>query len=247
MIRFSGPKLGVVPSAQFSPTNFQQVKSALAPLPSAPPIFSATPPSPPKFAANFSSQTLCSFPSHSAWPSPNSLKSTAHSTIAALTSAPSSHYRISAKNGKHNLHHSTPSTIALTMPRPPKNKAIPEPAVLPVVAPPNVLPAAIPPQALTFKAPPVIDVDQFVRVRDSVRPFAFSLFSPHTSLRNMESHRHQSPATASTVPRCPVAGGKAITKQRAQRVLTCPLPLPLHPSLPAPSQMYHFRAQIKMI
>ncbi|KAH6619753.1 hypothetical protein B0J18DRAFT_253015 [Chaetomium sp. MPI-SDFR-AT-0129] len=54
------------------------------------------------------------------------------------------------------------------MPRPPKNKAIPEPAVLPVVAPPNVLPAAIPPQALTFKAPPVIDVDQFVRVRDSV-------------------------------------------------------------------------------
>jgi len=52
------------------------------------------------------------------------------------------------------------------MPRPPKNKPVPEP-VLPVVAAPSV-PAAVAPQALTLKAPPVIDVDQFIRVRDSV-------------------------------------------------------------------------------
>jgi len=56
------------------------------------------------------------------------------------------------------------------MPRPPKNKAIPEP-VVPVVAAPSV-PAAVPPPTLNFKAPPVIDVDQFIRVRDSVSAFA---------------------------------------------------------------------------
>ncbi|KAL2199867.1 hypothetical protein P885DRAFT_58061 [Corynascus similis CBS 632.67] len=53
------------------------------------------------------------------------------------------------------------------MPRPPKNKAVHEP-VAPAVAAPSVVPAAVPPQALAFKAPPVIDVDQFIRVRDSV-------------------------------------------------------------------------------
>ncbi|KAL2134946.1 hypothetical protein VTI74DRAFT_10267 [Chaetomium olivicolor] len=52
------------------------------------------------------------------------------------------------------------------MPRPPKNKTVPEP-VVPVAAAPAI-PAAVPPQALAFKAPPVIDVDQFIRVRDSV-------------------------------------------------------------------------------
>jgi hypothetical protein len=52
------------------------------------------------------------------------------------------------------------------MPRPPKNKPIPEP-VVPVVAAPSI-PAAVAPAALNFKAPPVIDVDQFIRVRDSV-------------------------------------------------------------------------------
>ena len=52
------------------------------------------------------------------------------------------------------------------MPRPPKNKQVPEP-VVPVVAAPSV-PAAVAPAALNFKAPPVIDVDQFIRVRDSV-------------------------------------------------------------------------------
>jgi hypothetical protein len=44
--------------------NLQQavsLKSALAPLLSDPRIFSATPPRPPKFGGNFSSQTLCSF------------------------------------------------------------------------------------------------------------------------------------------------------------------------------------------
>ncbi|SPQ18799.1 2f34fae9-bc73-41d4-829a-d18495d2aeaa [Thermothielavioides terrestris] len=44
------------------------------------------------------------------------------------------------------------------MPRPPKNKAAPEPGV-PMVAQPS---------APAFKAHPVIDVDQFIRVRDSV-------------------------------------------------------------------------------
>lgn len=52
------------------------------------------------------------------------------------------------------------------MPRPPKNKAVPEP-VVPLAVPPSI-PIAAPPAALTFKAPPVIDVDQFIRVRDSV-------------------------------------------------------------------------------
>lgn len=52
------------------------------------------------------------------------------------------------------------------MPRPPKNKPVPEP-VVPVVAAPSI-PAAVAPAALNFKAPPVIDVDQFIRVRDSV-------------------------------------------------------------------------------
>ncbi|KAL2178776.1 uncharacterized protein P884DRAFT_298723 [Thermothelomyces heterothallicus CBS 202.75] len=52
------------------------------------------------------------------------------------------------------------------MPRPPKNKA-PEPVAAPVVAAPTV-PATVAPQNLAFKAPPVIDVDQFIRVRDSV-------------------------------------------------------------------------------
>lgn len=52
------------------------------------------------------------------------------------------------------------------MPRPPKNKPAPE-TVVPVAAAPS-LPAAVPPPALNFKAPPVIDVDQFIRVRDSV-------------------------------------------------------------------------------
>ncbi|KAK4044471.1 hypothetical protein C8A01DRAFT_12090 [Parachaetomium inaequale] len=47
------------------------------------------------------------------------------------------------------------------MPRPPKNKPVPEP-VVPVVAAPSV-PAAVAPAALNFKAPPVIDVDQFIR------------------------------------------------------------------------------------
>ncbi|KAK4155541.1 hypothetical protein C8A00DRAFT_13454 [Chaetomidium leptoderma] len=47
------------------------------------------------------------------------------------------------------------------MPRPPKNKPVPEP-VVPVVVAPSV-PAAVPPVALNFKAPPVIDVDQFIR------------------------------------------------------------------------------------
>ncbi|KAK4128122.1 hypothetical protein N657DRAFT_667456 [Parathielavia appendiculata] len=55
------------------------------------------------------------------------------------------------------------------MPRPPKNKAVTEP-VVPVITAPSIpaVAAAPPPAALTFKAPPVIDVDQFIRVRDSV-------------------------------------------------------------------------------
>ncbi|KAH6650076.1 hypothetical protein F5144DRAFT_33298 [Chaetomium tenue] len=52
------------------------------------------------------------------------------------------------------------------MPRPPKNKPIAEP-VVPVIAAPSV-PVAVAPAAHNFKAPPVIDVDQFIRVRDSV-------------------------------------------------------------------------------
>jgi hypothetical protein len=53
------------------------------------------------------------------------------------------------------------------MPRPPKNKPIAEP-VVPVIAAPSV-PVAVAPAVHNFnKAPPVIDVDQFIRVRDSV-------------------------------------------------------------------------------
>jgi hypothetical protein len=55
------------------------------------------------------------------------------------------------------------------MPRPPKNKAAPEP-VAPVPAAPSVPATAVPPQAVNFKAPPVVDVDQFIRIRDSVSP-----------------------------------------------------------------------------
>lgn len=59
------------------------------------------------------------------------------------------------------------------MPRPPKNKPITEPAV-PVIAAPSV-PVAVAPAAHNFKAPPpVIDVDQFVRVRDSVSRLLFA-------------------------------------------------------------------------
>jgi hypothetical protein len=57
------------------------------------------------------------------------------------------------------------------MPRPPKNKPVPEP-VVPVVAAPSV-PVAVAPAAHNFKAPPVIDVDQFIRVRDSVSHLLF--------------------------------------------------------------------------
>ncbi|KAL2259124.1 hypothetical protein VTK26DRAFT_7325 [Humicola hyalothermophila] len=55
------------------------------------------------------------------------------------------------------------------MPRPPKNKAVPEPAAPVAMAPSIPAPAtAVAPAALSFKAPPVIDVGQFIRVRDSV-------------------------------------------------------------------------------
>lgn len=59
------------------------------------------------------------------------------------------------------------------MPRPPKNKVVPEPPVpVAAAAPPNVV-AAVQPAALTLKqVPPVIDVGQFIRVRDSVRRIA---------------------------------------------------------------------------
>ncbi|KAL2154257.1 hypothetical protein VTH82DRAFT_2933 [Thermothelomyces myriococcoides] len=53
------------------------------------------------------------------------------------------------------------------MPRPPKNKA-PEPAPAPVAAAAPTVPATVAPQNLAFKQTPVIDVDQFIRVRDSV-------------------------------------------------------------------------------
>lgn len=62
------------------------------------------------------------------------------------------------------------------MPRPPKNKAIPEQPV-PVAMTPTIPAAAavVAPSALNFKAPPVIDVGQFIRVRDSVScNFTFS-------------------------------------------------------------------------
>jgi len=91
-IFFWGPNRAT-PSAQFFARQFSAVKSALAPLPSAPRIFSVTPPSPPKFAANFSSQTLCSFqfiPQRLA--SEHSLKPPPAPHIAASSSAPSSHY-----------------------------------------------------------------------------------------------------------------------------------------------------------
>jgi hypothetical protein len=59
------------------------------------------------------------------------------------------------------------------MPRPPKNKPIAEP-VVPVIAAPSV-PVAVAPAAHNFnKAPPVIDVDQFIRVRDSVSHLLFA-------------------------------------------------------------------------
>ncbi|GAB1311041.1 Nonhistone chromosomal [Madurella fahalii] len=54
------------------------------------------------------------------------------------------------------------------MPRPPKNKAVPEPPVPVAAAAPPVV-AAVQPAALALKqVPPVIDVGQFIRVRDSV-------------------------------------------------------------------------------
>ncbi|KAK4239893.1 hypothetical protein C8A03DRAFT_13735 [Achaetomium macrosporum] len=63
------------------------------------------------------------------------------------------------------------------MPRPPKNKAVPEP-VVPAVAPVTV-PVAAPAAVLNMRAPggpPVIDVDQFIRVRDSVSSNFISAF-----------------------------------------------------------------------
>lgn len=88
---FWSPNRATLPSAHFLPANFQHVKSALRPLPSAPRIFSGTPPFPPKFAANFSSCSLCSF--HSTALRLTALpESTAYSTIAIPNSAPSSRY-----------------------------------------------------------------------------------------------------------------------------------------------------------
>ena len=67
------------------------------------------------------------------------------------------------------------------MPRPPKNKA-PEPAVMPMPALPQPLPMPLPPSISAMPALPplpamvphrVIDVDNFVRVRDSVSKLHF--------------------------------------------------------------------------
>lgn len=66
------------------------------------------------------------------------------------------------------------------MPRPPKNKAI-EPPKPVAPAPPAPAPVMIPviPAPPASKVGPVIDVDNFIRVRDSVS----SLFFPASPLR----------------------------------------------------------------
>jgi hypothetical protein len=79
------------------------------------------------------------------------------------------------------------------MPRPPKNKPIPEP-VVPVVAAPSI-PAAVAPAALNFKAPPVIDVDQFIRVRDSVSHITFCFHHAFPALNH-----HACPRAIASTP-----------------------------------------------
>lgn len=68
-----------------------------------------------------------------------------------------------------------PPTLNTAMPRPPKNKAI-EPPKPVAPAPPAPAPVMIPviPAPPASKVGPVIDVDNFIRVRDSVS----SLFFP---------------------------------------------------------------------
>lgn len=81
------------------------------------------------------------------------------------------------------------------MPRPPKNKAAAEPA--PVAAPPPSIPAAVPQSAFNLKAHPVIDVGQFIRVRDSVSAceMASTTIAPMScSARHANKPRHRAPS-----------------------------------------------------
>jgi hypothetical protein len=92
------------------------------------------------------------------------------------------------------------------MPRPPKNKAVPVPEPVPVAAPPSIPAAVVAPAALNLKAPPVIDVGQFIRVRDSV---SHSFTSRLISTAAMPCHA----PTPSSCP-CPPLPSRAAPKTR---------------------------------
>lgn len=89
-----------------------------------------------------------------------------------------------------------PPTLNTAMPRPPKNKAI-EPPKPVAPAPPAPAPVMIPviPAPPASKVGPVIDVDNFIRVRDSVS----SLFS---HLPSEQPAPPQSSASCLNIPAC---------------------------------------------
>ncbi|KAL2021421.1 hypothetical protein VTK56DRAFT_7174 [Thermocarpiscus australiensis] len=132
------------------------------------------------------------------------------------------------------------------MPRPPKNKA-PEP--VPVAAAP-IVPAAVAPSALNLKAPPVIDVGQFIRVRDSVyqrlqtiqdliRSFSADylrqtnlLIGEGTNIENGADLDHLAGSLASLIPTAPAAPQPPVEEKKERKKRTHDPNAPKRPLTP---------------